>query len=766
MWSEGQTGWQRAAGAVVAVALAVIVARSGPADAGAASPAQAAAAPTVPAGTTTLLDSGAWSWFEDERVIIDARARRLYVSAVADRPTPGEVVVSEVDLATGARRTVSLGAAELDDHNSAAIWEAATSEVLTAWARHHRDDVIRTHRRRTDGSWLRLPPVVDPSRVTYNNLYSVLAEDGSALLYDFYRGSRFDPQAMASVDAGRTWSRLGSVLRDPTDSTAERPYVRYTSRGDRIDLIATERHPDTGRTSIYHGFIRDGLLHTSAGAVLGPVGSGVPVTSLTRVGSPGPGQTAWTVDIGYDPASGHPIAAYSTTVTTDDHRYHVARWDGSNWRAREVAFAGRALYPVEESYTGLMALDPRDAGHVVISTDANPTTGAPLVSATDGRRHWELFDGRLRRDGSYAWTPLTANSTQDNLRPVMTAGPGGASALAWMRGRYTTYTDYRLEVVGVVRRANGSTVATGPAGPRLSVVAGIAAPPVLDTAGVPLAGDFDAHPADDFSLYRGGTAREDLVIGDDGGWPVFAQARQVSGSGYRPVAGDFDGDGDDDVLWHGPGTALDSLWLSRPDGTSANAPVTQVGGTYTPLAGDYDADGDDDILWYAPGGGQESVWLAQGGRFTSRTAPAVSGTYRPAVGDADADGDDDIFWHAPGPATDHQWLAQGGGFTSRQAPPVNGTYTPVAGDYDADGDDDILWYAPGTTAERLWVAQAGGYTSRSAPAANGTYRPVALDLDGNGAEDVLWYGVGARSDHLWSSGPTPFARRTPSPVAL
>jgi hypothetical protein len=254
----------------------------------------------------------------------------------------------------------------------------------------------------------------------------------------------------------------------------------------------------------------------------------------------------------------------------------------------------------------------------------------------------------------------------------MTAGPGGASALAWMRGRYTTYTDYRLEVVGVVRRANGSTVATGPAGPRLSVVAGIAAPPVLDTAGVPLAGDFDAHPADDFSLYRGGTAREDLVIGDDGGWPVFAQARQVSGSGYRPVAGDFDGDGDDDVLWHGPGTALDSLWLSRPDGTSANAPVTQVGGTYTPLAGDYDA----------------------------------------------------------------------------------------------DGDDDILWYAPGTTAERLWVAQAGGYTSRSAPAANGTYRPVALDLDGNGAEDVLWYGVGARSDHLWSSGPTPFARRTPAPVAL
>jgi hypothetical protein len=726
-----------------------------------------AASPTAPAGTTVLIDSGAWCWFEDERVVIDNAGTRLYASAVADRPTAGEVVLSEVDMATGGRRTLSLGTAELDDHNSAAIWEAGNGEVLTAWARHSGDTVIRTHRRRTDGSWLRLPPVVDRARVTYNNLYSVLAGDGVPVLYDFYRGSGFDPQAMASVDAGRTWSVLGTLLRDPADSPSLRPYVRYTSRGDRIDLIATETHPESGRTSIYHGYIQDGLLHTSAGRVLGPVGSGVPVTSLTLVGTPGTAQAAWTVDIGYDPGPRQPIAAYSTTVSAGDHRYFVGRWNGTSWDTREVAFAGRALYSGQPHYTGLLALDPRDGNHVVISTDANPVTGAPLVSGSDGKRHWELFDGRRQSNGSYAWTPLTANSTVDNIRPVMTANRAGATALAWMRGTYTSFSSYRIEVVGVVRRANGSRVATGPAGPRLPFVAGITAPPVLGTAAVPLAGDFDSHGADDVFFHRGGTGRDDLVIGDDGQRPVFAQARQVTGTGYRPVAGDYDGDGDTDILWYGPGATAESVWLAQPDATFATATPPQVSGTYQPLPGDYDGDGDTDILWYAPGSGAESLWTAQGGRFTSHTAPRVNGSYRPVTGDADGDGDTDILWYAPGTTAESQWLAQGGAFTSKLAPAVNGSYRPVAGDFDGDGDDgDVLFYAPGTAADHLWTAHGGTYTSTTAPAVDGTYTPVALDFDGNGADDVLWYATGTATDHVWWSGPTPFARSTSSTIAI
>jgi hypothetical protein len=672
--------------------------------------AQAQAAPVQPAGTTVLLESGAWSWFEDERALVDFAGGRLYVSAVASSPTPGEVVLAEVDLANGARRTVGLGRAELDDHNSAAIWESPGRELLTAWTRHALDVEIRTHRRRTDGSWLRLPTVSDESAVTYSNLYSVLSEDGAAQLYDFYRGTGFDPEVMASSDAGRTWSRLGRLLVDPVDSPAQRPYVRYASRGDRIDFISTEGHPHATQTSIYHGYILDGIVHRSDGTALGRAGTAIPVTALTRLWTSSPSEEGWTVDIGYDRTTGAPMAAFSTTLSVADHRYHIGRWNGSGWEVQQVARAGRALYPAEADYTGLIALDPRDPNHVVISTDVHPVTGAPLVSATDGRRHWELFDGARRSNGTYAWTPLTANSTVDNIRPVIATNASGAWALAWLRGRYTTYQNYDLEVAGVVRRPNGSRVAASSAAPRRPVVDGIDDPGPGTGEATLLPGRFDSHPAADLVLYRPGPARDDLVIGDNGRYPIHAQPRQVTGN-YRPVPGDFDGDGDTDIVWYAPGGAADSVWITQSDATWVSRAVPAINGTnYVPVPGDFDGDGDTDIVWYGPGGAADSIWITQ----------------------------DDATW------------------VSRPIPPVsNAAYVPVPGDFDGDGDTDIVWYASGPAPDYAWTSRSDvTWTSRTIAPVNQAYRPVADDLDGNGADDVLWYAAGGAADYVWWSSRT------------
>ena len=54
-----------------------------------------------------------------------------------------------------------------------------------------------------------------------------------------------------------------------------------------------------------------------------------------------------------------------------------------------------------------------------ISTDADPATGAPLISRADGKRHRELFRGERTSSGKWNWLPFTRNSTQDNLRPVI-----------------------------------------------------------------------------------------------------------------------------------------------------------------------------------------------------------------------------------------------------------------------------------------------------------------------------------------------------------
>jgi hypothetical protein len=115
-----------------------------------------------------------------------------------------------------------------------------------------------------------------------------------------------------------------------------------------------------------------------------------------------------------------------------------------------MGWAGGELFSRQPDYCGLAAQDPSDARRVVASTNVHPSTGAPLVSAADGKVHWELFEGYRVAEGTWSWTPLTADSVEDNLRPVIAAG-GDHKALAWMRGKYWSWTDFDTRIV--VRRA-------------------------------------------------------------------------------------------------------------------------------------------------------------------------------------------------------------------------------------------------------------------------------------------------------------------------
>ena len=134
-----------------------------------------------------------------------------------------------------------------------------------------------------------------------------------------------------------------------------------------------------------------------------------------------------------------------------DDAYWYTWFDGSAWHSHFLAAAGSALSAAGPYYTGLVALDPADPWHVVISTDLDPRTGAPLVSAADGRRHHELFGGVTTDGGaSWAWTPITTDSVVDNVRPVIPVWDADHVALVWLRDRYTTYDDYDLDVVAVV----------------------------------------------------------------------------------------------------------------------------------------------------------------------------------------------------------------------------------------------------------------------------------------------------------------------------
>ncbi|MEZ5137555.1 MAG: hypothetical protein R2711_01875 [Acidimicrobiales bacterium] len=129
------------------------------------------------------------------------------------------------------------------------------------------------------------------------------------------------------------------------------------------------------------------------------------------------------------------------------HRLLWARQRGDGrWTVEPLAWGGGELYRNQPDYCGLGCLDPHDPTRVVVSSDVDPASGVPLRSPIDGRAHHELFEGRRVGEGAWRWEQLTRPGTRDNLRPVLVAG-AGASALAWMRGTYRSWTDFDTEIV-------------------------------------------------------------------------------------------------------------------------------------------------------------------------------------------------------------------------------------------------------------------------------------------------------------------------------
>ena len=370
-------------------------------------------------------DNGAWSWFEDERAAIDSDTDTLLVSSVANasgtdgRSRDGNVEVVSYDLATGvAERTVLHAGLEASRHAGDG----------TAW------EPERTFEHGGDASYSNLYPAVDRS---------------DRVLYALVRSVGRDPHLLVSRDEGSTWSAGGRLLDGPG-----RPYVRYAADPvGRLHFITTEQHPGSYPTSIYHGVIAGGRLLGSDCAVVDADladNDAARADQLTKVFSGNAARRARTVDLQVD-GGGRPYAAFSAHFGTGDNRYYYARFDGIAWRVHFMAYAGTALYEAERFYTGLVALHPADPRRVFVSTDVHPGTGDPLISHRDHRQHHELFEG-ITVDGgaSWTWTAVTANSTADNLRPIVPIWDADHTALLWLRGTYTTYHDYDLDVVGII----------------------------------------------------------------------------------------------------------------------------------------------------------------------------------------------------------------------------------------------------------------------------------------------------------------------------
>ena len=416
--------------------------------------------------SSTSAPNGAWCWFEDERVIIDTSdpARPLLVASTISAGTgaeAGDVDLLWRNLATGEQGDFELANQfQQDDHNSAALYRRPDGRYLAMYSRHGTDNFTRWRISTNPGdptSWGTEQTLNNGAGATYNNVYHLPNDNGGAgRTYNFTRATNYDPTVQVSTNHGTTWTAAGKLLTE--GGSSDRPYVRYAASDERIFVFTTDRHPRNFANSIYAGYVQDGALYRMDGSVADASvfnASGVAPSTLSRVfanGSTFNGTVmnrAWTTDLEVD-NTGNPVGIFTARANDSDldHRFFYSRYDGREWQVHEIARAGGYLYAAENDYTGLASIDPENPNVVYLSTKIDPRTQA-------GTAKYELYKGFTSDFGAtWAWTPLTAASTVDNLRPAVPKWNGTSTAVTWMRGTYSTYTSWDTELVGMILPAS------------------------------------------------------------------------------------------------------------------------------------------------------------------------------------------------------------------------------------------------------------------------------------------------------------------------
>ena len=431
-------------------------------------------------GSTT--PTAGWCWFQDERAIVDVSNQNdpilMFTGISIDNDNPAEQ--GDLDLYWQKLISGEAGHYELydqfesDDHAVAALWSGPDGRTAAVFARHgsHSDTYSRISAKGDPSQWdapsvyqAQMPPEYEGREnynvnPTYTNLLTV-GEGKNRRLLDFTRSVGWNPNFLSSSDHGSTWKYGGRLI-----NSEGRPYLKYTNNlnGSLIHISATEQHPRDFDNSIYHGVTDGSVLRDSFGSVVdGDLSDqeAIEPTELSVVYKGGADNVAWTVDMEVD-QDDHPVIAFSVQKNSaglpvgeggTDHRYHYAKFDGTSWIQSEIAYAGTRLYAREDDYTGLMAIDPQNVSRLVISTDADPDTGEPLMSKADGKLHYEIFEGESKDNGkTWSWSPLTYNSSVDNIRPVIPNWQSAKRVVLWMRGTYVSYTNFDTQLVGVIQQ--------------------------------------------------------------------------------------------------------------------------------------------------------------------------------------------------------------------------------------------------------------------------------------------------------------------------
>jgi hypothetical protein len=427
-------------------------------------------------------DNGAWCWYQDERSVIDTSGGELVVGSVAsdsgcgNAPRFGDIDAVIFDLQSMTPRKYILreggGQFYCDDHHAPGILVRPDGKYTAFYAAHfglqssffkiYDADVWSTE---YEFNWDDSIPGGSDYQTTYSNLY-YLSDEGR--MFNFARGNDGgSPNFMFSDNGGNRWAYGGQLTAGTGVGGYTKGYYKYWGNGiDRIDFICTETHPRNYNTSIYHAYIYNGKVFDSFGTEVDSniynrtfIPTTNDFTTVFPANTELNGYTmthCWNNEIQtYEDGT---IAAIISTRTgggssDPDHAFIYCRFNGSNWESTYLCQAGKKMYDSEEDYVGLGAIHPSDPNIIYLSTTYDPRDDATFLGVH------EIFKGISNDNGiTWAWKPITENSSRDNFRPIIPKWSEDNMALLWFRGTYFRAQEYDAAIVGIIEHSSDSIV--------------------------------------------------------------------------------------------------------------------------------------------------------------------------------------------------------------------------------------------------------------------------------------------------------------------
>lgn len=462
---------------------------------------------------------GNWTWYTDERSVVDPNNGHVLVNSVGFSPSyiapsyTGIVDVVDFDPATGRRIRTQLSNQpgglniQSDDHNVGALLVLPDGRYLAMYANHGNNgglgDEFTRYRVSTNPgditswseeqlfNWYDEVPGAnqtgnpDQGNVSYHNLF-YLADEGK--VYDISRSYG----QLSTNGAGQNMPNI--VEYDPetnsiewkgqfleSDAQGYSAYPKYVSDGkSRIYFATTETHPRNYNNSIFAGYIEGGQSFDMQGNlvdenlfdsnVTASSGAVPDVTDFTLVAEPDPlGEgynRFWTSDLALD-SEGNPMALYTSRYNPDgstdsgsttnpiDHRLHFARWNPDTGSWSNEEIA-RMGDRLFDSEQDYTGVGALIPGDENTLYISTPYDPRDPTWLTETTNH-EIYRGTFD-GGEWDWTAVTEDSTVDNLRPIAPDTHGvGPQPVFWFRGDYFHAQNADTAVVGIIDRDPSDT---------------------------------------------------------------------------------------------------------------------------------------------------------------------------------------------------------------------------------------------------------------------------------------------------------------------